>query len=184
MRLKRRLTRGAEVLLPYGWTGAAWAEIESGVVGLCAYESHGPGGAMGAAGGQYITELLSVYEGLGISTRMLSLARRHGEKDGEIELQVHEDNTASEFYERLGFRRARWWGRQPGGGRRLEPQGGRSLTEPLYSQAMWRAGGGALDEALRSRGERRGAPTGVRYVEVEGIQGLHVGCTHTACSRG
>ena len=50
------VVRGQPVLLPYKWTAAAWAEIESRVVGVCAYEERGPGQGMGAEGGTYIVE--------------------------------------------------------------------------------------------------------------------------------
>ena len=167
VRLKRRLARGDELRMPYKWTAQAWAEIESGIVGLCAYECHEPGGDMGEAGGHYLTELLSAYEGLGVSAHMLRIARSHGPAGGVVELQAHEENQgASLYYGRLGFRRVRWWEPSPGGGRQLAPPGGRSLAEPQSFQAMWRAEGGVLDQELRGRADRRGEPTGVRYVGV------------------
>ena len=45
---------GQEVLLAYGWSRAAWAEIDSGVIGMCAWEERGAGSGLGEEGGQYI----------------------------------------------------------------------------------------------------------------------------------
>ena len=48
------LQAGEEVLLAYGWTRSAWEEIDSRVVGMCAWEERGIGGEMGEDGGQYV----------------------------------------------------------------------------------------------------------------------------------
>ena len=47
------VVRGQPVLLPYKWSAAAWAEIESRVVGVCAYEERGREQGMGKEGGTY-----------------------------------------------------------------------------------------------------------------------------------
>ena len=48
------VVRGQPVLIPYKWEAAAWAEIESRVVGMCAYEERGPGQGLGWGGGWHI----------------------------------------------------------------------------------------------------------------------------------
>ena len=70
------LQPGQEVLLAYGWSPAAWAEIDSGVVGICAWEERGPYGGLGAAGGQYIEEIITARPGEGIGAHMLREVRR------------------------------------------------------------------------------------------------------------
>ena len=47
------VVRGQPVLLPYKWTAAAWAEIDSRVIGVCAYEERGQGQGLGEEGGMY-----------------------------------------------------------------------------------------------------------------------------------
>ena len=56
---------GQEVLLAYGWSRAAWAEIDSGVIGMCAWEERGPGSGLGEEGGQCIEEIISARPGEG-----------------------------------------------------------------------------------------------------------------------
>ena len=58
LQAKAAIMPGQEVLLAYGWRPAAWAEIDSKVVGVCAWEERGPDSGPGTAGGQYIDCLL------------------------------------------------------------------------------------------------------------------------------
>ena len=79
--------------MPYKWTAAAWAEIESRVIGVCACEERGRGQGLGAEGGTYIVEWASALRGGGLATQMLREARKGwGVGRGRTELQVHEGN--------------------------------------------------------------------------------------------
>ena len=84
---------------------------------------------------------------------------REGRRDGtgRTELQVHVRNRrAVEYYERLGMRRCRWWGRDgEQEGRRLCEDGGGSLYEPREGYQMMQIGERALESALRERALRR-----------------------------
>ena len=73
---------GQEVLLAYGWSRAAWAEIDSGVIGMCAWEERGPGSGLGEAGGQYIEEIISARPGGGVGAAMLRQARHSRRQRG------------------------------------------------------------------------------------------------------
>jgi len=112
---------GQEVLLAYGWSRAAWAEIDSGVIGMCAWEERGPGSGLGEEGGQYIEEIISARPGEGVGAAMLRQARhsrrqRGGITGGTVELAVHSHNEhATEWYERLGMAACRWWEAGPAG---------------------------------------------------------------------
>ena len=58
------VVRGQPVLLLYKWTAATWEEIDSKVVGVCAYEERGQDQGLGEDGGTYIVELVSVGGGM------------------------------------------------------------------------------------------------------------------------
>ena len=60
------VVRGQPVLLAYKWTAATWDEIDSGVVGLCAYEEWEKGQGPGEAGGMYVIEWVSALRGGGL----------------------------------------------------------------------------------------------------------------------
>ena len=58
------VVRGQPVLLAYKWTAAAWDEIDSGVIGVCAYEEwEGGGQGQGEEGGMYVIEWVSALRG-------------------------------------------------------------------------------------------------------------------------
>ena len=101
------VVRGQPVLLPYKWTPATWAEIDSRVIGMCAYEEGGGGQGMGKEGGIYIIELASALRRGGLATQMLREARKGWARGkGRVELQVHDSNVrARRYYERLGMHR-------------------------------------------------------------------------------
>ena len=101
------VARGQPVLLPYEWTAAAWAEIDSRVIGVCAYEERGGNQGMGEEGGTFIIELISAMRRGGLATQMIREVRKGWARGkGRLELQVHESNCrARGYYERLGMRR-------------------------------------------------------------------------------
>ena len=161
---------GQPVLIPYGWTAAAWAEIESRVVGLCAFEERAGGQGLGQHGGTYILELVSTMERGGIATHMLRTAREGWGRDrGRLELQCHQDNgRARRFYEGLRMSVCRWWE-----GGELRAAGGGSLLEPEHDHFMMQVGAEELDNELRRRAAARGAaPEGVEFRVVTGVAGL------------
>ena len=105
------VVRGQPVLLPYDWSAATWEEIDSKVVGVCAYEEWRGGPGPGEDGGVFVVELASALRRGGLATRMLEEARAGWERGrGRVELQVHLGNSrALEYYRGLGMRRCRWW---------------------------------------------------------------------------
>ena len=87
------VVRGQPVLIPYKWEAAAWAEIESRVVGMCAYEERGPGQGLGEEGGIYVVEWASALRRGGLATQMLREVRKGWARGkGRVELQVHVEN--------------------------------------------------------------------------------------------
>ena len=126
LQAKAAIMPGQEVLLAYGWRPAAWAEIDSKVVGVCAWEERGPDSGLGTAGGQYIEEIITARSGEGIGANMLREIRRdwqsrRGDITGDIvELAVHTGNSAKNWYRRLGMEECRRWERVQG---RWELQG-------------------------------------------------------------
>ena len=102
------VVRGQPVLLPYDWTAAAWAEIDSRVIGVCAYEERGGNQGMGMEGGTYIIEIASAMRRGGLASQLIRETRRGWARgEGRLELQVHENNhRARGYYERLGMRRS------------------------------------------------------------------------------
>ena len=66
-----RVTRGQPVLIPYKWTPATWEEIDSKVIGVCAYEERGQNQGLGEEGGTYIKELASAIRAGGLAAQML-----------------------------------------------------------------------------------------------------------------
>ena len=96
------------MLIPYRWKAAVWEEIESKVVGVCAYEERGPGQGLGPEGGTYVVEWASALRRGGLATQMLREARKGwGKGRGRVELQVHEDNKrAMKYYMGLGMRKS------------------------------------------------------------------------------
>ena len=115
-----RVKRGQPVLIPYKWTPATWEEIDSKVVGVCAYEERGQNQGLGEEGGTYIVELASAIRAGGLATQMLREMRKGWAKGrGRTELQVSLGNVrALRYYERIGMRRCKWWEEVGGGGRR------------------------------------------------------------------
>ena len=108
------------MLLPYEWTAAAWAEIDSRVIGVCAYEERGGNRGMGEEGGTFIIEIASALRRGGLASQMIREVRRGwAQGKGRLELQVHERNhRARGYYERLGMRWCDRWGTGAGAGRR------------------------------------------------------------------
>ena len=53
------------MLLAYKWTAAAWEEIDSRVIGLCAYEEWEKGRGAGEEGGMFVLEWVSALRGGG-----------------------------------------------------------------------------------------------------------------------
>ena len=161
---------GQEVILAYGWSAAAWAEIDSGVVGMCAWEERAPEGGLGVTGGQYIEEIVTARPGKGIGAHMLRQARhswfsRGGSiTGGTVELAAHKGNTATEWYGRLGMQVCRWWDRAQGEwelrGTGLYVPEGPSEAQGQEGGIIMRAPGLVLDRALHNRQERRGAGGG------------------------
>ena len=111
------LQAGEEVLLAYGWTRSAWEEIDSRVVGMCAWEERGIGGEMGEDGGQYVEEVVTSRRGGGVGAHLLRMMRRQAlvQGAGRVELAVHNGNRARGWYGRLGLTVCRWWEEGTGG---------------------------------------------------------------------
>ena len=97
------------MLLPYEWTAATWEEIDSRVVGVCAYEEWEQGQGPGEGGGTYVVELATALRKGGLATHLLRAAREGWAKgQGRTELQVHTDNArALAHYGQLGMRRCK-----------------------------------------------------------------------------
>ena len=57
------VTRGQPVLLAYKWTKATWEEIDSRVIGLCAYEEWEKGDGTGDEEGMFVVEWGSALRG-------------------------------------------------------------------------------------------------------------------------
>ena len=166
LQAKAAIMPGQEVLLAYGWRPAAWAEIDSKVVGICAWEERGPDSGLGTAGGQYIEEIITARPGEGIGASMLREIRRdwqsrRGGITGDIvELAVHTGNSAKNWYRRLGMEECRRWERVQG---RWELQGdglyipeGPPTAGGNRGGAIMRTSGKGLEGALRCRREGRG----------------------------
>ena len=169
------VVRGQPVLLPYDWTAAAWAEIDSRVIGMCAYEERGAHQGMGEDGGTYIIEIASALRRGGLATQLIREARRGWARGkGRLELQVHMSNhRARGYYERLGMRGcARREEEEGAGGQREGRDDGSSLYEPREGYQMMRVAARELEGALRERAERREPVTGVEFIRVQGVQGL------------
>ena len=117
------VVRGQPVLLPYKWTAATWEEIDSKVVGVCAYEERGQDQGLGEDGGTYIVELVSALREGGLATEMIRKAHEGwAEGQGRMELQVHLGNRrALEYYGRLGMSRCKWWEKEEGRGGHIFP---------------------------------------------------------------
>ena len=160
--------------MPYDWSAATWEEIDSKVVGVCAYEEWRGGPGPGEEGGVFVVELASALRRGGLATRMLEEARAGWERGrGRVELQVHLDNSrALEYYRGLGLRRCRWW--EAVGRDRLELRGGEkgSLYVPREGYQMMQVEAEDLEQELERRAMSRAPPTGVEYVRVTGVQGL------------
>ena len=169
------VVRGQPVLLPYKWTPATWAEIDSRVIGMCAYEERGGGQGMGKEGGIYIIELASALRRGGLATQMLREARKGWARGkGRVELQVHDSNVrARRYYERLGMHRCAGGGiGERGGGQRERREGHRSLYEPRPGFGMMRVEAEELERALEERETARAPVLGVEFVRAQGVQGL------------
>ena len=169
------VVRGQPVLLPYKWSAAAWAEIESRVVGVCAYEERGGEQGMGKEGGTYIVEWVSTLRRGGLATQMLREARKGwAPGKGRVELQVHRGNVrARGYYGRLGMRRCKWWeDTKEGEGSRVREAWGGSLYEPRPEFQMMQVEAKELEAELALRADRRVPTTGVEYVCVQGVEGL------------
>ena len=169
------VVRGQPVLLPYKWSAAAWAEIESRVVGVCAYEERGGEQGMGKEGGTYIVEWVSTLRRGGLATQMLREARKGwAPGKGRVELQVHRGNVrARGYYGRLGMRRCKWWeDTKEGEGSRVREAWGGSLYEPRPEFQMMQVEAKELEAELALRADRRVPTTGVEYICVQGVEGL------------
>ena len=96
--------RGQPVLINYKWPTTAWDEIESGIVGLCAWEAYDGGQGLGTEGGAFVEQLVVALRRGGIGAMMLRTVRRSGRAaGGRVELQVHDKNReARRYYRRLG----------------------------------------------------------------------------------
>ena len=68
LKAKARTERGTEMLWSYKWDLSIWKEIESGIVGCCAWDEvpQHLEMATGYGGGQYIAELATAIEGAGM----------------------------------------------------------------------------------------------------------------------
>ena len=165
LQAKMVIRPGQEILLAYGWSPAAWAEIDSKVVGICAWEERGPNSGLGAAGGQYIEEIITARPGEGIGADMLRemrrdwQSRRGGITGDIIELAVHAGNGAKDWYRRLGMEECRRWIQVQG---RWELQGnGLYVPEGPPSAggnrggAIMRTSGKGMEGELRRRRESR-----------------------------
>jgi len=95
---------GQPVLIPYGWTAAAWGGRDRiAGSGALRIRGAGRGQGLGQHGGTYILELVSTMERGGIATHMLRTAcEGWGRGRGRLELQCHQDNgRARRFYKCL-----------------------------------------------------------------------------------
>lgn len=167
--------RGQPVLLPYKWSAAAWAEIESRVVGICAYEERGRAQGMGEEGGTYIVEWVSALRRGGLATQMLREARKGwAPGKGRTELQVHTRNgRAREYYGRLGMHRCTGWGgTEEREGRTVQEARGDSLYEPRPGYQMMQVEAKELDAGLAKRARQRVPVTGIEYICVQGVEGM------------
>ena len=166
LQAKMVIRPGQEILLAYGWSPAAWAEIDSKVVGICAWEERGPNCGLGAAGGQYIEEIITARPGEGIGAEMLRemrrdwQSRRGGITGDIIELAAHAGNGAKDWYRRLGMEECRRWVQVQG---RWELQGnglyvpeGPPSAEGNRGGAIMRTSGKGMEDELRRRREGRG----------------------------
>ena len=81
--------RGQPVLINYKWPTTAWDEIESGIVGLCAWEAYDGGQGLGTEGGAFVEQLVVALRRGGIGAMMLRTMRRSGRAaGGRVELQA------------------------------------------------------------------------------------------------
>ena len=102
-----------------------------------------------------------------------SWGQRRGGRGGTIQLAVHSNNSAREWYERLGMEACRWWERG-GTGWELKGEGLYVPEEPAEGAGaegglIMRSSGGALDSALRRRYEQRGDGAGdISYHIIKG----------------
>ena len=74
--------RGQPVLINYKWPTTAWDEIESGIVGLCAWEAYDAGQGLGTEGGAFVEQLVVALRRGGIGAMMLRTVRRSGTGGG------------------------------------------------------------------------------------------------------
>ena len=75
--------RGQPVLINYKWPTTAWDEIESGIVGLCAWEAYDGGQGLGTEGGAFVEQLVVALRRGGIGAMMLRTVRRSGGGEDE-----------------------------------------------------------------------------------------------------
>ena len=155
--------RGQPVLINYKWPTAAWDEIESRIVGLCAWEGYDGGQGLGTEGGAFVDQLLVALRRGGVGAMMLRTVRRSRRATGgRVELQVHDENhEARRYYRRLGMRVTRWW-ESPTGPLRAE---GESLYEPAKGCRIMQVDGAALDAELARRADKHGQPVGIEITE-------------------
>ena len=180
LQAKRGVEAGEEVLLAYGWTAATWEEIDSGIVGLLAWEERKEGEGPGEERGQYVEELATARRGRGLATHMFRVMRgaAGGHGAGWVELAAHRRNAgARKLYDGLRFAVCSWW---EDGTEGWELRG-KSVYTPerptgedgTTGGVMMRANGAELDSELARRAEAHGgAERGVRYLVVEGLEGL------------
>ena len=161
--------RGQPVLINYKWTNTRWDEIESRIVGLCAWEARAGEQGLGPEGGAYVEQLVVALRRGGIGAMMLRAVRRScGATDGRVELQVHDKNEeARQYYERLGMRACRWQD-ESGVPRAI----GDSLFEPTLGCRIMQVGGAELDAELAGRRGRHGEPDGIELEEYNGLAEL------------
>ena len=68
--------RGQPVLINYKWPTTAWDEIESRIVGLCAWEGYDGGQGLSTEGRAFVDQLLVALRRGGIGAMMLRTVRR------------------------------------------------------------------------------------------------------------
>ena len=93
--MQPRVQRGQPVLINYNWTNTRWDEIESRIVGLCAWEARAGEQGLGPEGGAYVEQLVVALRRGGIGAMMLRAVRRscgaqeggRGQKRGRSEEQ-------------------------------------------------------------------------------------------------